>query len=109
MTTLLSEVFFVIVDYHFIAMNLLCIGFLVNFCYCLLLFFLWVVSTCVLICLILLMDGLPSLIFIYSVCPSWERFLLMIATTRCPQNKKIKSKTKLSSFGNDTTAYGRSE
>jgi hypothetical protein len=34
---------------------------------CLLLFFLWVVSTCVLICLVLLMDGFPSLIFIYRV------------------------------------------
>ncbi len=34
---------------------------------CLLLFFLWVVSTCVLICLVLLMDGFPSLILIYRV------------------------------------------
>jgi len=34
---------------------------------CLLLFFLWVVSTCVLICLVLLMDGFPSLIWIYKV------------------------------------------
>ncbi len=34
---------------------------------CLLLFFLWVVSTCVLICLVLLMDGFPSLIFISRV------------------------------------------
>ncbi len=34
---------------------------------CLLLFFLWVVSTCVLICLVLLMDGFPSLIFIYRI------------------------------------------
>jgi hypothetical protein len=32
---------------------------------CLLLFFLWVVSTCVLFCLVLLMDGFSSLIFIY--------------------------------------------
>jgi hypothetical protein len=34
---------------------------------CLLLFFLWVVSTCVLICLVLLMDGFLSLIFIPMV------------------------------------------
>jgi hypothetical protein len=33
----------------------------------LLLFFLWVVSTCVFICLVLLMHGFPSLIFIYRV------------------------------------------
>jgi hypothetical protein len=40
---------------------------------CLLLFFLWVVSTtCVLFCLILLRDGFPSLIYIYSV------FLLLL-------------------------------
>jgi hypothetical protein len=38
----------------------------------LLLFFLWVVSTCVLFCLVLLMNGFPSLIFIYKV------FLLLI-------------------------------
>jgi hypothetical protein len=37
------------------------------FVYCLLLFFLWVVSTCVLICLVVLVDGFPSLIFIYKV------------------------------------------
>jgi hypothetical protein len=30
-------------------------------------FFLWVVSICVLICLVLLMDGFPSLIFTYKV------------------------------------------
>ncbi len=34
---------------------------------CLLLFLLRIVSTCVLICLVLLMDGFPSLIFIYMV------------------------------------------
>ncbi len=34
---------------------------------CLLLFLLRIVSTCVLTCLVLLMDGFPSLIFIYSV------------------------------------------
>jgi len=33
----------------------------------LLLFFLWVVCTCVLICLVLLMDEFPSLIFIDRV------------------------------------------
>jgi hypothetical protein len=33
---------------------------------CLVLFFLWVMSTCVLFCLVLLMDGFPSLIFIYN-------------------------------------------
>ncbi len=33
----------------------------------LLLFFLWVVSACVLICLVLLMNGFPSLISIYRV------------------------------------------
>jgi hypothetical protein len=34
---------------------------------CSLLFFIWVVFTCVRICLVLLMDGFPSLIFIYQV------------------------------------------
>jgi hypothetical protein len=34
---------------------------------CLLLFFLWIVSTCVLICLVLLLDGFPSLILIHGV------------------------------------------
>ncbi len=34
---------------------------------CLFLFFLWVVFTCVLICLVLLLDGFLSLIFIYRV------------------------------------------
>jgi len=34
---------------------------------CLLLFFLWVVSTYVLICLVLLLHGFPSLVFIYRV------------------------------------------
>ncbi len=34
---------------------------------CLLLFFLWVVSTCVFICLIFLIDEFPSLIFMYRV------------------------------------------
>ncbi len=44
-------------------MNLLCI-----FVDCLLLFFLLVVSACVvLICLVLLLDGFPSLVFNYRV------------------------------------------
>ncbi len=34
---------------------------------CLLLFFLWVVFACVLICLVLLLDGFRSLIFLYRV------------------------------------------
>jgi hypothetical protein len=34
---------------------------------CLLLSFVWVVFTCALICLVLLMDGFPSLTFIYKI------------------------------------------
>jgi len=43
-----------------------CIGSLLDFvdCLFLFLFFFWVVFTCVLICLVLLMNGLPSLIFV---------------------------------------------
>jgi hypothetical protein len=44
----------------------------------LLLFFLWVVFTCVLICLVLLMDGFTSLIFIYRI------FLLFSSTSMSP-------------------------
>jgi hypothetical protein len=43
-------------------MNPLCIESYLIFVNCLLLFFLWVVFTCVLICLVLLIDGFPSLI-----------------------------------------------
>ncbi len=46
-------------------MSPLYIGSYLIFVDCLLLFFLWVVTSCVLICLVLLMDGFPSLIFIY--------------------------------------------
>ncbi len=56
------------VDCHFIVMNLLCIGFFyLIFVVRLHLFFLLVVSTCVLICLLLLLDGFLSLIFNYRV------------------------------------------
>jgi len=53
----------------FSAMSPLCIESLPDFFFvdCCFLFFLWVVSTCVLICLVLLMDGFLSLIFIYRV------------------------------------------
>jgi hypothetical protein len=45
-------------------MNLLCIGsFYLILVDCLLLFFLLVVSTCVVICLVPVLDGFPSLIF----------------------------------------------
>ncbi len=51
-----------LIDWHFVAMSPLCIrsslDFLVDN---LLLFFLWVVSTCVLVCLALLLDGFPVL------------------------------------------------
>jgi hypothetical protein len=68
MTALSLSVFFGVVDCHFVAMDPLCIGFLhVVFVDCLLLFFRWVVFTCVLICLVLSLDGFPSLIFIYNV------------------------------------------
>jgi hypothetical protein len=50
---------------------------------CLLLFVLRVVSTCVLICLVLLMDGFSSLIFIYRV------FLLTCGIIDEAQNEKI--------------------
>jgi len=48
-------------------MNPLCIGSLPDFGRLFAFFFLWVVSTCVLICLVLLMDVFPSLIFIYTI------------------------------------------
>ncbi len=48
-------------------MSPLGIRFYLIFVDCLLLFSLWVVSTCVLICLVLLLDGLSSLILIYRV------------------------------------------
>jgi len=44
---------------------------------CLLLFFLWVVSTCLLICLVLLMDGFPSLVwFLFT---GWFFFFTLIS------------------------------
>jgi hypothetical protein len=43
-------------------------NYLMIFVDCLLLFFLWVVSIYVLICLVLLVDGFPSLILIYRIC-----------------------------------------
>ncbi len=50
------------------TMNPLCIGSLPDFYWLFFLFFfLWVVFTCVLICLVLLIDGFSSLIFIYKV------------------------------------------
>jgi hypothetical protein len=67
--------FFVIVDCHFVVMSPFCIGLYLIFVDCLLLFFLWVVSTCVLICLVLLMDGFPSFFFIYWVF--LERYQMM--------------------------------
>jgi hypothetical protein len=56
-------------------MSPFCIGLYLIFVDCLLLFFLWVVSTCVLICLVLLMDGFPCLINIYWVF--LERYQMM--------------------------------
>jgi hypothetical protein len=67
MIALSFEVFFVIIDCHFIAMGVFYIGSLRNFVDCLLFFFLYKLCVCVLICLVLLMDGFPSLIFIYRV------------------------------------------
>ncbi len=64
-------VFFQFPDCHFVAMSPLYIG---SFCFvdCLLLFFfLWVLSTCVLICLLLVMDEFLSLIFISRVFSSF--------------------------------------
>ncbi len=48
-------------------MSPLGIRFYLIFVDCLFLLFLWVASTCVLICLVPLLDGLSSLIFIYRV------------------------------------------
>jgi len=47
-------------------------GFSLFFVDCLHLFFLWVAFTCAFTCLVLLMDGFPSLIFIYMVFLSQE-------------------------------------
>ncbi len=67
-TTFLSQVFFVIIDCHFIAMGTIFIGFFfIKIVDCLFSFYLWVMSTCAFICLVLLIDGFPSLIFIYMV------------------------------------------
>ncbi len=63
MTSLLSQVFFVIVDCHFVTMSPLYIGSLPDFCWLFAFVFLWVVSTCVLICHVLLLDGFPSFDF----------------------------------------------
>jgi hypothetical protein len=56
----------VIVDRHLVIMGVICIGLIFYFmlivCFQ---FFLWVVSTHALICLVLSMDGFSSLIFIY--------------------------------------------
>jgi hypothetical protein len=61
-------------------MSPLCIGSLPDFFVdCLLLFYLWVMSTCVLICLVLLMDGFPSLNFIYRA------FLRTLQSKYCDQ------------------------
>jgi hypothetical protein len=51
------------------------LGLYLIFVDCLLFFFLWVVSTWVLNCLLLLMDGFPSLIYIYWVF--LERYQMM--------------------------------
>jgi hypothetical protein len=59
--------FIITLHCHFITMNPLCIRSLREFCYLFVFIFLWVVSTCVLICLVLLMDGFPSSIFTYRV------------------------------------------
>ncbi len=48
-------------------MSLFCIGFYFVFVDCLFLFFLWVVSICVFICVVLLMVEFPSLILINRV------------------------------------------
>jgi len=68
--------FFVIVDFHFVAMSILCIRFSPDFVDCLLLFFLWVVCTCDFICLVFLMDGFPSLIFIDRAFLFFSSFML---------------------------------
>jgi hypothetical protein len=64
----LCQVFFVIVDRHSYRSYLHQVF---SFCFadCLLSFFLSVVSTCALICLVLFMDGFQSLIFIDRVFP----------------------------------------
>ncbi len=60
-TTFSSQVFFVIIDCHFVALGPICIGvFSLFFIDHLLSYFLWVVSTHALICLVLLMDGVPD-------------------------------------------------
>jgi hypothetical protein len=58
-----------LVDCHFVAMGPICMGFspfyfLFIVCFC---FFLWLVCIRAFICLILLMDGFLSLIFLYTV------------------------------------------
>jgi hypothetical protein len=58
---------FFIINCHFVAMSPFCIGLYLIFVDCLFLFFLWVMYICVFICVVLLMDGFPSLIFIYMV------------------------------------------
>jgi hypothetical protein len=76
MIALSPWVFFVIVDYHFVAIGPLCIGSLLDFCWLFTFVLLWVVSMGVLICLVLLMDGFPSLIFIYMVFLLLQNFSL---------------------------------
>jgi hypothetical protein len=60
----IGSVMVVNVDSHLVVMSPFCIGSLLDlYSDCLLLFYLCVVSTCVLICFVFLMDGFPSLIF----------------------------------------------
>jgi len=78
-------------------MSALCIGSLPDFCYCLLLFSLG----CVYLCsnLPCTFDGWVLILDFYlqglSFCPSWKRFLLMKATTWCPQNKNKEKQNKV--------------
>jgi hypothetical protein len=64
------------------------------------LFFLWVVSTCVLFCLVLLMDGFPSLIFIYkifllcgwgSILPREDYFIVITTTSLFELSPKLQN------------------
>jgi hypothetical protein len=54
------------VDCDFVAMGPIHLGPLPYFVDCFLLYFLWLVSTCALLCLVFLVDGFPSLIFMYK-------------------------------------------
>jgi hypothetical protein len=81
--------FFIILDYHFIVMSPLCMGSLLDFGWLFTsVFLLWVVSSYVLICLVLLMDGFPSLIVCFTEFFFFGPLFWECSLGLCPRHNK---------------------